>query len=112
MLSPLHHCSPEISALYSSGAGNHYGTFSGAIAAFSPVIKGRKAAESPGKNFLTNPPKKGSGSGYLHVTIADPPKYMSDAYERARDLRKVCTYSNRGLERLLPNLRHFHFTRH
>ncbi|XP_073250775.1 cilia-and flagella-associated protein 96-like [Porites lutea] len=71
-----------------SGAGNHYGTFSGPINAFSPVSKGKKAADSPGKNFLTNPPKKGTGYGYLHVTIGAPPKYMSDAYERARELRK------------------------
>lgn len=112
MLSSLSHCySPKISALYSSGAGNHYGTFSGATPAFSPVVKGKKAAESPGKNFLTNPPKKGTGFGYLHVTIGAPPKYMSDTYERARDLRKVCTYSSSGLEMSLSNLRHFYFTR-
>lgn len=73
----------------SSGAGNHYGTFSGAITAFSPVSKGKKPTESAGKNFLTNPPKKGTGFGYLNVTIGAPPKYMSDAYERARELRKV-----------------------
>ena len=79
--------------VYSSGAGNHYGTFSGTIGAFSPVMKGKKAAESPGKNFLTNPPKKGTGFGYLNVTIGAPPKYMSDAYERARELRKVI-YNN------------------
>lgn len=78
-----------IDCLCSSGAGNHYGTFSGPINAFSPVSKGKKAADSPGKNFLTNPPKKGTGYGYLHVTIGAPPKYMSDAYERARELRKV-----------------------
>lgn len=71
-----------------SGAGNHYGTFSGAITAFSPVSKGKKPTESAGKNFLTNPPKKGTGFGYLNVTIGAPPKYMSDAYERARELRK------------------------
>lgn len=71
-----------------SGAGNHYGTFSGTIGAFSPVSKGKKAADSPGKNFLTNPPKKGTGYGYLHITIGASPKYMSDAYERARELRK------------------------
>lgn len=80
--------------IYSSGAGNHYGTFSGTITAFSPVSKGKKAADSPGKNFLTNPPKKGTGYGYLHVTIGAPAKYMSDAYERARELRKVRCYHN------------------
>ena len=83
--------------MYSSGAGNHYGTFSGTITAFSPVSKGKKAADSPGKNFLTNPPKKGTGYGYLHVTIGAPPKYVSDAYERARELRKVrIHYHNPG----------------
>lgn len=79
----------QLLTVYSSGAGNHYGTFSGPINAFSPVSKGKKAADSPGKNFLTNPPKKGTGYGYLHVTIGASPKYMSDAYERARELRKV-----------------------
>ncbi|KAJ7382252.1 hypothetical protein OS493_036155 [Desmophyllum pertusum] len=50
--------------------------------------KGRKQVTRQEKNFLTNPPKKGTGFGYLNVTIGAPPKYMSDAYERARELRK------------------------
>ena len=75
--------------LYSSGAGNHYGTFGGPTSAFSPVKKGKKPLVSSGRNFLTNPAKRGTGYGYLGVTIGAPPKYMSDAYERAREIRKV-----------------------
>ncbi|EDO34007.1 predicted protein [Nematostella vectensis] len=71
-----------------SGIGNHYGTFAGAVPAFSPVTKSKSAHVSPGKNFLTNPPKKGTGYGYLQVTIGASPKYMSDAYDRGKELRK------------------------
>jgi hypothetical protein len=75
---------------FSSGAGNYYGTFSGPMSAFSPVGKGKKPHVSNGRNFLTNPPKKGTGYGYLHVTIGNPPKYMTDGYDRAKEARKVC----------------------
>ncbi|KAK3722098.1 hypothetical protein QZH41_019843 [Actinostola sp. cb2023] len=72
-----------------SGAGNHYGTFAGPVSAFSPLGKGKKPHESPGKNFLTNPPKQGTGYGYLHVTIGNSHKYMSDGYDRAKEQRKA-----------------------
>lgn len=46
-----------------SGLGSHYGTLSGPISAFSPNMRPGKAYASPGKNFLTNPGKKGTGFG-------------------------------------------------
>ena len=74
---------------FRSGAGNHYGTFSGPVDAFSPVNKGKKSYKSPGRNFTTNPPKKGTGYGYLGVTIGATPKYTPDPYERAKEIRNV-----------------------
>lgn len=49
--------------LYRSGLGNHYGTLGGPVGAFSPQSRPSKAAKSSGKNFLTNPGKKGTGFG-------------------------------------------------
>ena len=74
---------------YRCGEGNHYGTFSGAISAFSPVAKGKKPHQQEGKNFLTNPPKQGTGYGYLNVTIGAPYKYSSEPYDKAKEIRRV-----------------------
>jgi len=71
-----------------SGVGNHYGTFSGSVDAFSPVSKPRKAYTSPGRNFITNPPKRGTGYGYYNVTIGTSQKYIPDGYDRAKEVRK------------------------
>ena len=48
---------------FRSGLGNHYGTLSGPIGAFSPQDKARKAYKTPGKNIYTNPGRKGTGFG-------------------------------------------------
>ena len=47
----------------SSGQGSHYGTFSGPTGAFSAATKPKEKYKAPGKNFLTNPGKKGTGFG-------------------------------------------------
>lgn len=52
-----------ISFGFSSGLGNHYGTLGGPIGAFSPGSRPGKEYKSPGKNFSTNPGKKGTGFG-------------------------------------------------
>lgn len=78
---------PSSGEKLASGAGNHYGTFSGAVETFSPVTKARKPYKSPGRNFTTNPPKKGTGYGYLNVTIGQTPKYSPDPYDRAKEVR-------------------------
>lgn len=43
--------------------GNHYGTLSGPIGAFSPTAKPGKEYKAPGKNVITNPGKRGTGYG-------------------------------------------------
>ncbi|XP_052264924.1 UPF0602 protein C4orf47 homolog isoform X1 [Dreissena polymorpha] len=71
-----------------SGLGSHYGTLSGPISAFSPVSKPGKDKKSSGKNVITNPGKKGTGFGFVGVTIGPYPAYKNDLYERARELAK------------------------
>ena len=48
---------------FRSGLGNHYGTLSGPITAFSPVVRPGKERKSSGKNVVTNPGKHGTGFG-------------------------------------------------
>lgn len=71
-----------------SGLGNYFGTFSGPITAFSPVGREGKGGKGPGKNILTNPGKKGTGYGYIGVTMGKYPANQSDPFntdkERAR----------------------------
>ena len=71
-----------------SGQGSNYGCFDGHIDAFSAVVKGKEKYKSPGKNFLTNPSKRGTGYGYLNVTIGSYHKYASEPYDRVKEIRK------------------------
>lgn len=71
-----------------SGQGNHYGTFSGAVPSFSPVENAKKPYISPGRNFLTNPSKKGTGYGFVNITIGDAPQYSSEPYDNGKELMK------------------------
>jgi len=71
-----------------SGLGNHYGTLGGPIQAFSPSDKTKKPYKSPGKNVYSNPGKKGTGFGYVGVTIGQYQKHQTDEYDRARELVK------------------------
>uniref|UniRef100_A0A8C1F7E2 Cilia-and flagella-associated protein 96 n=1 Tax=Cyprinus carpio carpio TaxID=630221 RepID=A0A8C1F7E2_CYPCA len=48
----------------------------------------RKPNKSPGKNFYTNPPKKGSGYGYPDVTLSKMVSHSSDPYDRAKEMLK------------------------
>ena len=70
----------------SIGAGNHYGTFSGPVEAFSPKAVDKKPFESSGRNFVTNPLKKGTGYGYVNVLIGKPETHSSEPYDRGREL--------------------------
>ena len=72
--------------VFSSGVGSHYGTFSGPVDAFSPKAVDKKAYESSGRNFLTNPLKKGTGYGYVSVLIGKPETYSSEPYDRGREI--------------------------
>lgn len=80
-----------------SGLGNHYGTFSGPIGAFSPVSRGRKPYTAPGRNVTTNPPKKGTGFGYLGVTLGKYPDHATEVYDKARDLRRKEIMAHKSL---------------
>ena len=72
-----------------SGAGSHYGTFSGPVKTFSPVSKQKNGYASPGRNFITNPSRKGTGYGYVNVLIGKAQQYASEPYDRARETRRV-----------------------
>ena len=71
-----------------SGLGNHYGTLSGPIPAFSPQSKPRKSYSSPNKNFYSNPGKKGTGFGYVGVTIGSYQKHAGDPYDKVKELSR------------------------
>lgn len=64
---------PSHSGKLPSGQGSHIGTFSGAVPSFSPTENAKKAYLSPGRNFLSNPSKKGTGYGFVNITIGDAP---------------------------------------
>jgi hypothetical protein len=60
------------------------------------------------RNFLVNPPKKGTGYGifralmrigYAHVTIGEPFEYMSDPYDGYLQHTRVLSYLSHSLER-------------
>lgn len=79
-----------------SGLGNHYGTLSGPIGAFSPVKKPGKEQKGSGKNVITNPGKKGTGFGYVAVTIGKYPQYNGDSYDMHRELnrKEIASHKN------------------
>ena len=64
----------------SSGLGNNYGTFSGKHEHFSPVTREGKSYKSPGRNFTTNPGKKGTGFGYNGLTFQKYPDHSVEKY--------------------------------
>uniref|UniRef100_A0A9J7ZE58 Cilia-and flagella-associated protein 96 n=1 Tax=Cyprinus carpio carpio TaxID=630221 RepID=A0A9J7ZE58_CYPCA len=73
---------------FGCGVGSYYGTFGGPIQAMSALQNPRKPNKSPGKNFYTNPPKKGSGYGYPDVTLSKMVSHSSDPYDRAKEMLK------------------------
>ncbi|XP_064392089.1 cilia-and flagella-associated protein 96-like [Halichondria panicea] len=77
---------PSSGTKKSCGVGNHHGTLGGPVQAFSAAKKPKPKHQSPGKNFLTNPGKMGTGYGYIGVTIGPTLKYQSEPIDRAQDL--------------------------
>lgn len=67
----------------SCGVGTFYGTLGGTVPAMSNVLKSGSTYKSPGKNVLTNPSKRGTGYGYLDVTIGEYYRHVPDPYEQA-----------------------------
>ncbi|XP_061108284.1 cilia-and flagella-associated protein 96 isoform X2 [Conger conger] len=80
-----------------SGIGSYYGTLGGPVQALSALQVQRKPYQSPGKNVLTSPPKKGSGYGYPNVTLSKRDTYSTDPYDRAREMMKKEIISDRTM---------------
>uniref|UniRef100_A0A8C1S2V5 Cilia-and flagella-associated protein 96 n=1 Tax=Cyprinus carpio TaxID=7962 RepID=A0A8C1S2V5_CYPCA len=76
------------------GVGSYYGTFGGPIQPMSALQNPRKPNKSPGKNFYTNPPKKGSGYGYPDVTLSKTVSHSSDPYDRAKEMLKIMAHKS------------------
>ncbi|NXX18163.1 CD047 protein, partial [Podargus strigoides] len=66
------------------GFGTYYGTIGGSYAHFSPQLKAKERYVPPKKNFYTSPGKKGSGYGYVNVTIGEQYPHEPDGYEVER----------------------------
>jgi len=84
----------------SSGKGSIYGTFEQEYPLnakeketrvkskpSTPSTPTKKTAKV-NKNIYTNPAKKGVGYGYVDVTIGKYYEYMSDPYDRAKEIKK------------------------
>ncbi|KAI8907374.1 hypothetical protein EDD86DRAFT_209408 [Gorgonomyces haynaldii] len=77
-----------------SGKGSTWGTIEQQFPTYTklPAPAAKPAPESKKqpelKNFLTAPPKKGSGYGYPSVTIGKSYEYVSDPYNRSLDLER------------------------
>ncbi len=50
-------------------SGSYQATFSGPVEALSPKLRDQKPTEKPLRNIFTRPGKKGTGYGYVGVTI-------------------------------------------
>jgi len=85
----------------SSGKGSIFGTFEQEYPLYDkekeshlkskpskPSTPNKKTAKV-NKNIYTNPAKKGVGYGYVDVTIGKYYEYMSDPYDRAKEIKKV-----------------------
>ncbi|NXY83295.1 CD047 protein, partial [Alcedo cyanopectus] len=70
------------------GLGSYYGTIGGSYAHFSSQCRAKGKYIPPGKNFYTNPGKKGTGYGYPNLTIGDKYPYKPDDYDAPRKLAK------------------------
>ncbi|KAL5269563.1 hypothetical protein ACHWQZ_G003160 [Mnemiopsis leidyi] len=70
-----------------SGLGSHYGTFSGKVPYFKATARPKERYKSPGKNFLTNPTKKGSGYGYNSLTIGHDLQYSGESISLPDEIR-------------------------
>ncbi|OUM70556.1 hypothetical protein PIROE2DRAFT_1067, partial [Piromyces sp. E2] len=81
----------------SSGKGSIYGTFDQQYPLYDKEKENHtkskpstpsKATAKINKNIYTNPAKKGVGYGYVDVTIGKYYEYMSDPYDRIKEIRK------------------------
>lgn len=77
---------PSSCSKKASGVGNTYGTFRGIIEHFKGVERPPKPYSSPGRNFICNPPKKGSGYGFVDITINKVNEHLPEPLARAHDI--------------------------
>jgi hypothetical protein len=80
-----------------TGLGNHYGTLAGPINHFSAQNKPKPEYQKQGRNFVTNPSKKGTGYGYIGVTLGKYQDHAVEPYNRPRELRKKEQEQHRAL---------------
>ena len=87
---------PSDGAKMPTGLGNHYGTFTGAINHFSNQTKAQEIKkEKP--NVITNPTKKGTGYGYIGVTLGPYQEHAVEPYDKAREIRRKNQEQHRAL---------------
>ncbi|NXC45562.1 CD047 protein, partial [Penelope pileata] len=79
------------------GLGTYYGTIGGPCAYFSAQLKARERYVPPGKNFYTNPGKKGSGYGYANITIGEQYPHEADGYEIEKLIAKKAREEHKRL---------------
>ncbi|KAM4673076.1 cilia-and flagella-associated protein 96 isoform 2-T2 [Amazona ochrocephala] len=86
------------------GLGSYYGTIGGSYPYFSPQVREKVRYVGPGKNFYTNPGKKGTGYGYTNLTIGEQYEHLPDEYDLARIIAKnsqhLLWYKDKFLEKL------------
>jgi len=72
-----------------SGLGNYYGTFSGKWSHWDPTARNPGPLVFEHTNFLTSPAKKGTGYGYIGVTLNKYPEYKSEPYKAAATMANL-----------------------
>lgn len=72
-----------------SGLGNYYGTFHGKYEHWDPTPRGQGPLVFEPTNFLTSPLKKGTGYGYVGVTLNKYPEYKSTPYQSAATMANL-----------------------
>jgi len=80
---------PPAPGKLNSGVGSYYGTFHGPWERFDPGQKKQGPLIFEPTNFLTRPGKKGTGYGYLDVTLNKYPEYKSEPYKAAATLANM-----------------------
>ncbi|KAI8797079.1 UPF0602 protein isoform X1 [Biomphalaria glabrata] len=73
-----------------NGLGTFYGTLGGVVPALSPATSGGGSKREPLKNILTNPGKKGTGYGYVSVTLGKYPNSLPDPFNSDKE-KYLCT---------------------
>jgi len=80
---------PPAPGKLNSGVGDYYGTFHGPFKHFDPAQRPQGPLIFEPTNFLTRPGKKGTGYGYIDVTLNKYPQYKSEPYQAAATLANM-----------------------